>query len=106
VVTPADLAPLQVERQVGQAQLAVLARLGRAARHRADAGRQLGEREGLAQVVVGPGVESRHAVLDFVARGEHEDTRPDPIGAQAAADLEPVDVGQPEVEDDEVVGAA
>ncbi len=39
----------------------------------AQPGEQLGEREGLDQVVVGPGVQARDAILDGVAGREHED---------------------------------
>ena len=79
--------------------------LGGAAPHqRAQARQQLGERERLGQVVVGTGVEARDPVSHGVARGEHEDRAPPAALAQLPADLEPVDIGQHQVQDDRVVG--
>src|SRR6185369_397639 len=43
-----------------------------AARERAQARLELAELEGLAEIVVGAGVEAGDALLDAVARGEHE----------------------------------
>ena len=74
-----------------------------AAAERAQPRDELGERERLDEVVVGAAVEAGDAVLDRVARGEHEHGRPDAVVAQAAADLEAVDAGQHHVEHDRVV---
>ena len=71
------------------------------ARRRAE---QLGERERLGQVVVGAAVEAGHAVLDRVARREHQHRRPDAVVAQPPAGLEAVDARQHHVQDDRVVG--
>ena len=76
---------------------------GAAAGERPQAGEQLGERERLREVVVGAAVEPGDAVLDGVARGQHQDRRPDAVVAQAAAGLEAVDARQHHVEDDRVV---
>jgi len=59
---------------------------------------QLADVERLDQVVVGARVEAVDAVLDRLPRGEHEDGDPVARGAQAATDLETVDVGKPDVE--------
>ena len=75
-----------------------------AAPERAQPRHELGERERLDEVVVGAAVEAGDAVLDRVARGEHEHGRPDAVVAQPAADLEAVDAGQHHVEHDRVVG--
>ena len=64
---------------------------------------ELGERERLRQVVVGPRIETRDAVVDRVARGEHEHRCPDAVLADPAADLEAVDAGEHQVEHDRVV---
>jgi hypothetical protein len=64
---------------------------------------QLGEGEGLGQVVVGAGVQALHPVLHRVTGREHEHRSPDPVGAQAPADLEAVHARQHHVEDDDVV---
>ena len=64
---------------------------------------ELGERERLRQVVVGARVETGDAVVDAVARREHEHRRPHAVLANPAADLEAVDPGEHEVEHDRVV---
>ncbi len=66
-------------------------------------GQQLGEGEGLGQVVVGAAVEAGDPVLERAAGGQHQHRRPDPLLAQAPAGLEAVDAGQDHVEDDRVV---
>ena len=59
---------------------------------------ELAHVERLDQVVVGARVEAVDAVLDRVARGEHQDRDAVARRAQPARDLEPVDVGQAHVE--------
>ena len=76
---------------------------GAAPRERPQPREQLGERERLGQVVVGAAVEPGDAVLDRVARGQHQDRRPDAVVAQPAAGLEAVDARQHHVEHDRVV---
>ena len=89
-----------VQRQVGDDERGAAARRA-AAQQRAQAGEQLLALEGLDEVVVGAGVEALDARLDRVAGGEHEDR--DVVGrAQAPGHLHAVELGQPEVEDDEV----
>ena len=75
---------------------AVAAALG-AAGHGPDAGDQLPEAERLDEVVVGAELEAEDPV-DLVAPGRDHDDRHVGVGAQAAAHLVAVDVGQPEVE--------
>ena len=72
-----------------------------AAQHRADPGQQLGQPEWLHQVVVGPLVEGEHPVGLLAPRGNHDDCR---LGllAQPAADVHAIDVGQPEVKQDDI----
>ena len=69
----------------------------------ADAGLELGHAEGLGHVVVGPAVQRRHlAVLGAAGRQDDDgDLAPlaDPLGHGQS-----VEVGQPEVEDDDVRG--
>jgi hypothetical protein len=74
-----------------------------AARERAQACQQLVERERLGEVVIGAGVEAVDPVRHGGARGQHQHRRPHALGAQPAADLEPVEVGEHRVEDDRVV---
>ena len=64
---------------------------------------QLGELERLGHVVVGAEVEAIDAVGDTVAGGQHQDRRPAAAPAQPCAGVEPVHVGQPQVEHDRVV---
>ena len=76
---------------------------GPAAEQRADPREQLGKVVRLGQVVVGAGIEALDALVRFPARGQHQDGRRDAFRAQLAAHVEPVDAGQEDVEDDEVV---
>ena len=70
---------------------------------RAQAREQLGERERLGQVVVGAAVQAGDAVLDGVARGEHDHRRPDALLTQATARLEAVDAREHHVQHDRVI---
>ena len=76
-----------------------------AAQLRAHAGQQFGEAERLGDVVVGAGVEAADGVHLAVLRGEEDDRHGRAALAHALADLEAVDAGQPDVEDQQVVGA-
>ena len=71
------------------------------AQHGLHAADQLGDRERLGHVVVGAGLEADDLVELGVLRREHQDVRV-AEGAHAAADLDAVDVGQADVEDDQV----
>ena len=64
---------------------------------------ELRERERLREVVVRARVEPGDAILDAVARGQHQHRRPDALLANPPADLDPVEPGQHQVEDDRVV---
>ncbi len=96
-------ARLQVHAQVAQAQHAAAARLV-AAHQRARARHQLAQRERLDEVVVGAALEPAHAILDGVARGEHQHRQVGALRAHAAQGLEAVDAGQADIEDQQVVG--
>ena len=65
-------------------------------------GQQLGQPEGLGDVVVGTRVEPDHRVDLVGARGEDEDRDRPAVGADPPADLQPVDVRQPQVQDHQV----
>ena len=93
----------EVQGEVADAQQAALA-LEAPPQQRAQSGQQLRQGERLDQVVVGAGIEPLDPVVDGVARGEHQDRRVVTGAAHAAAHGEPVDVGQPEVEDQRVRG--
>jgi len=64
---------------------------------------QLIETERFGQIVVRAGVEAAHAVVETVARGEHEHRHRGALRAQASADFHPVDAGDHHVEDHRVV---
>src|SRR5581483_4350230 len=64
---------------------------------------ELLEGERLRQVVVRSRVETADAVVDSVARRQHENRSPDAVVPQAAADLEAVRAREHDVEDDRVV---
>ena len=69
---------------------------------RLDPAHQLAQPERLGQVVVGAELQADDLVDLVVAGREHQDRRLGAGGAEAAQDLEAVDAGQPDVEDDEV----
>ncbi len=80
---PARLAGDRVEAQVGEPKdLAGV--LGPAPEEGPQAGQELGQGEGLDQVVVGTGIEALDPVVDGVAGGEHEHRGVVVGGAQAA----------------------
>ena len=74
----------------------------RAAHQRAHARGEFGHREGLGHVVVGAEVQAADAVVERVARGEHQHRRAVAGGAQPPQHLEAVDAGQADVQDDQV----
>ena len=100
-----DGAAVQVEHEIGRAEATVLGLAEAPSRDRADAREQLGEREGLGQVVVGAEFEPAHAVAHRAARREEEDGRLHARLAQPAQHLEALHVGQHHVEQDQVVAA-
>ena len=67
----------------------------------ADPGQQLGQPEGLDEVVVGARVEAGDDVELLVTRGEDQDGQVRAGVSQSAADVDSVHVRQPEVEHDE-----
>ena len=62
-----------------------------APQQRAQARLELAQREGLDEVVVGPGVEAGDAIVDRLARGQHQHRCAVTRIAQPPADLQPVD---------------
>ena len=99
----AHLVGVLVELEVGEAQHAVvLGLVAGAAQDGVDPGDQLGQGEGLGDVVVPADGQARQLVLQGVAGGQEEDGDPHPVGAQAPGDLEAVEVGQHHIEDDQV----
>jgi hypothetical protein len=100
----------QVELEVSQVQLGGLCGVavagGAPAQQRADARQQFGEGEGLDEVVVGATLQAAHAVLDLVARGEHQHRRGLALGAHRGQHAEAVDARQHHVEQHQVVVAA
>ena len=87
----------QLERVDGGASQAPL--------DRANAREKLVEVERLDEVVVGARIEPRHAIGGTIACAHHEHGHLGAIGADAAQEREPVELGQPEVEHDELEAA-
>ena len=99
-LTAGHLVRVRVQGQVGDGQRRRPAWRA-AAQQRAQPREQLLTLERLDEVVVGTGVQALDAGLQRVAGGEHEDRHV--VGrAQPAGHLDAVELGQPEVEDDEV----
>ena len=101
----AHLARAAVDLQPAEAQQVGLGRTWPTPQDGSQAGKQLARLEGLGQIVVGPQLETDDAVHGVSARGQHQDRH---VAARAdlAAHIEPVHVGQHQVEDDRVEGVA
>ena len=69
---------------------------------RADAGQQHDEAERLADIVVGAGIETAHGVGVQIVRGQHNDRPAIAIAAYPLDSFASVEIGQPNVHDDEV----
>ena len=95
-----DLARVRVEAKVGNRERRGASR-GPPPQQGAHPRQELLALERLDQVVVGSRVEPLDPIVRLGAGGEDQDRRV-ALGAQAAADLDPVELRQPEVEDDEV----
>jgi hypothetical protein len=76
-------------------------RRGCAAEKRADAAAELADRERLRDVVVRPELEAEDLVELVVAGREHDD-RHRALGTEPLAHLEPVELGQHQIEHDQV----
>ena len=79
---------------------------GRAAQQRANTRQHLLEMEGLGHVIVGAGVEPLHLVAPAVARRKDEDRHGAAGTPPRFQYRDAVHLGQPDVEDDRVVGLA
>ena len=91
-----------VEHEVGEAEHVARQVAGRAAEDRLDARDDLGEAERLRHVVVAAGAERLDLVLGRVLRGQEEHRALEAARAEPPADLDPLDVGEHPVEDDQV----
>ena len=94
----------QVDLEVGDAH-GLGQRRGTAARQRVQASDELAKGERLGEIVVGARIESLDAIVDRVARGEHQHGRAHAALAQRATEVEPTASGEHDVENDHVVGA-
>ncbi len=92
----------RIERQVGEAEHAVIVRRVAAPQQRAQAGQQLREGERLRQVVVGSRVEPLDPLAHGRPRGQEQDGRAVACRAQGPAGVEAVELGHEDVEDDRV----
>src|SRR5438128_3144577 len=97
------LARARIQGQQSRAQRFLLGRraLRGAAEDGANARRHLARREGLEHVVVGADLEADHPIGLLVAAGEH-DHRDVAAPAQRAEEVEPVSVGEDEIEDHQI----
>jgi hypothetical protein len=99
-VLPPDLPRTKVEGEVAIAQNLVRLRWASTSQQCAKPRQKLLEREWFDEVVICPGVESGDAVVDAIARCEHEDRCPVSGFTQSAADLKAVDSRHGHVEHD------
>ena len=86
---------------------AALGRWGRgadAAEQDFDASEELGEFEGLGDVIVGAELEADYFIDGEAARGQHEDGEFEALLAELAADFEAIDAGERNVEQDQIEG--
>ena len=65
---------------------------------------QLGQAEGLGDVVIGSGIQTDDEVGVLTAGGEHEDRDGQALGPHLTGHVQAVDVRQPQVQDDDVGG--
>ncbi|HEY1959258.1 MAG TPA: hypothetical protein VGH28_26770 [Polyangiaceae bacterium] len=96
-----DRAPLSVDHEIAEGA----ARFGQAraaTAERPDAGEQLLDGEGLAEVVVAAGVEPGDAIGDAVSRRENEHRNIDAPGARGATKIETRPIRQAYVDDGEL----
>src|SRR6266540_6079537 len=105
-VRPADghLAAEQVHLQLADAERGLVGLVGgpgRVPQAHTDASKELAGPEGLADVVIGAGVQRRDLVPLLAARREDDDRHGGPL-AQPADDVDAVGVRQSEVDDDDV----
>lgn len=94
---------LGLERHVAQAQRHFAAALA-PPQYALDAGQQFGRVEGLGQVVVGPHVEPQNLVVERVAGRDDNHVFALALLLQMFEQLQPVAVGQHDVEQNAVVG--
>ena len=101
---PVDLVALLVEAQVAHAHAAVVAFAVGPPQDGAHPDDELLHAEGLGHVVVAAQGEAPQLVVEGVARREEQHGQPpaDAVPAHALEDVEPAQVGEHDVEDDEV----
>jgi hypothetical protein len=72
---------------------------------RLNACRQLSKRKRLGEIIIGTQLEAADAVVEPVARGEHENRRGDPTISRQPAEIEPAAARKHEIENDDIVRA-
>jgi hypothetical protein len=100
----ADLVGVLVQGEVGEGQDGFGRDRAGAAQHGADPGRQFLQAERLGHVVIPADGEPGDLVVLGVLGGQEDHRDQVPLPAQPADDLEPVDVGQQHVQDEQVEG--
>ena len=106
-IAAVDLVGDRVEDQIRVAQdLRARLAVPGSPQQRAEASLKLAEGEGLDEIVVGADVKALDPVIDRVSGREHEDRCAVAGLAQAATDLEPIELGHQDVQDDGIGGLA
>ena len=78
--------------------------LARAPQHGLQAGLQFLHVEGFGEVIVRPGVEAAHAVVNAITGGEDEHGQAHNAGARPGQQVQSVSIGQAQVQNDSVHG--
>ena len=78
-------------------------RRGATTRQRAKSSHELAEGKRFGEIVVGAGVEAANAVVDGVARREHQHRGADSAFAQRSTEIEAAAAGEHDVENDDVI---
>ena len=100
----AHLAREEVQLEVADREARGLGRPRGAAHEGLHARQELGEREGLDQVVVAARLQAAHAVVHRVPRAQEQDGRAHARGGAGLDEAEAVQAGQHDVDDGRVVG--
>src|ERR1700682_939049 len=94
---------MTIQREVRTAHLGIAA-VKAAAHQRSNSSQEFCQGKRLSEIVIGTGIQSGYPLLDQASRGEHQDRSFYALLAKLTADLEAAHTGQPNVQENSVVG--